>query len=68
MKSVEEYYYTVYIHCNILVNMYLCEHVTTPGCQFYVDLYPPTALSLPKICILCYIRKCLHFIHVANQL
>ena len=54
MKSVEEYYYTVYTHCNILVDMYLDKHVTTPGCQFYVDLYPPT-LSLPKICILCYI-------------
>ena len=65
MKSVEEYYYTVYTHCNILVDMYLCKHVTTTGCQFYVDLYPPT-LSLPKICILCYIRKI--FIQVANQL
>ena len=41
MKSVEEYYYTVYTHCNILVDMYLDKHVTTPGCQFYVDLYPP---------------------------
>ena len=64
MKSVEEYYYTVYTHCNILVNMYLCKHVRTPDCQFYVDL----TLSLPKICILCYITKKLHFIQVANQL
>ena len=58
----------MYTHCNILVDMYLDKHVTTPGCQFYVDLYPPPTLSLPKICILCYIRKILHFIHVANQL
>ena len=48
MKSVEDYYYTVYTHCNILVDMCLDKHVTTPGCQFYVDLYPPT-ISLPKI-------------------
>ena len=47
MKSVEEYYYTVhvYTHCNILVDMYLDKHVTTPGCQFYVDLYPPYIIS-----------------------
>ena len=46
----------MYTHCNILVDMYLDKHVTTPGCQFYVDLsVPPTTLSLPKICILCYI-------------
>ena len=38
---MEEYCYTVYTHCNILVDMYLDKHVTTPGCQFYVDLYPP---------------------------
>ena len=29
----------VYTHCNILVDMYLDKHVTTPGCQFYVDLH-----------------------------
>ena len=32
----------MYTHCNILVDyMYLNKHVTTAGCQFYVDLYPP---------------------------
>ena len=68
MKSVEEYYYTVYIYTLQYSCRYvsICKHVTTPGCQFYVDLYPPT-LSLPKICILCYIRTILHFIQVANQ-
>ena len=35
-----EEYYCVYT-CNILVDMYLDKHVTTPGCQFYVDLYSP---------------------------
>ena len=57
MKSVEEYYYTECTHCNILVDMYLDKHVTTPGCQFYVDLYPPPTLSLPKICTICYTSK-----------
>ena len=68
MKSVEEYYYTVYTHCNILVDMYLyvnmLQHLAV---SFMLTCTPPT-LSLPKIRILCYIIRNLHFIQVANQL
>ena len=68
MKSVEEYYYTVHTHCNILVDMYLDKHVTTPGCQFYVDLYPPPyIISSYDMYIMLY-NFFKHFIHVANQL
>ena len=55
----------MYTHCNILVDMYLDKHVL--AVSFMLTCTLPT-LSLPKICILCYIRKILHFIHVANQL
>ena len=68
MKSVEEYYYTVYTYCNILVDMYLYVNMLQYlAVRFMLTCTLPT-LSLPKMCILCYIRKCLHFIHVANQL
>ena len=57
MKSVEEYYYTVYTHCNILVDMYLyvnmLQHLAV---SFMLTCTPPT-LSLPKICIIIMLYK-----------
>ena len=54
MKSVEEYYYTVYTHCNIFVNMCIyvnmLQHLAV---SFMLTCTSPT-LSLPKICMLCY--------------
>ena len=57
----------MYTHCNILVDMYLDKHVTHLAVSFMLTC-TPTTLSLPKICILCYICMYILSMHVANQL